>query len=239
MLGDIFEKSERKDIAGSYYGQIVRNYPLSTHAPDAKAKLKAFNMPIPQPDAKAVAWMTAEQNAPRPKESVVHRSFGMMHSGPDVHAAALSGVPTMEGEEMMRMREPKRSEGAEAEQQLVGGTAGSTGTPSSGVVATVKPGEAAPAGSATGAASEDVNSSTSGSGAPDSANTPASEWRHKASTPTDSSSSSTATTPATANGTATSTRHPTKTDGSQNNANAACNNRRQEPEGIQQQEEEA
>jgi len=27
MLADLFEKSERKDLAGVYYGQIVRNYP--------------------------------------------------------------------------------------------------------------------------------------------------------------------------------------------------------------------
>jgi outer membrane protein assembly factor BamD len=212
MLGDIFEKSERKDIAGSYYGQIVRNYPLSTHAPDAKAKLKAFNMPIPQPDAKAVAWMTAEQNAPRPKETVVHRSFGMLHSGPDVHAAALSGVPTMEGESDTDAGTDILKGGGRA--TLVGGTAGSTGTPSSGVVATVKPGEAAPAGTATGTATEDVNSSTSGAAAPDSANTPPASGGTDASTPTDSSSSSSATTPAATDGTATST-DATKTDGSQ------------------------
>jgi outer membrane protein assembly factor BamD len=209
MLGDIFEKSERKDIAGSYYGQIVRNYPLSTHAPDAKAKLKAFNMPIPQPDAKAVAWMTAEQNAPRPKETVVHRSFGMLHSGPDVHAAALSGVPTMEGESDTDAGTDILKGGGRA--TLVGGTAGSTGTPSSGVVATVKPGEAAPAGSPTGTTgSEDVNSS--GSGTPESANTPPATGGTDAAT--DSSSSSSSTTPAATDGSTTST-DAAKTDGSQ------------------------
>src|SRR5271157_2583781 len=59
MLGDIFEKSERKDLAGSYYAQIVKNYPLSTHDGPAKQKLKDFGMPIPQPDPKALEWMTA------------------------------------------------------------------------------------------------------------------------------------------------------------------------------------
>ncbi len=98
MLGDIFEKSERKDIAGMYYAQIVRNYPLSKRAADAKGKLKAFGMPIPQPDPKAVAWMTAEQNAPRPHEGLVHKSKGIFHSGPDVHMAAVSGTPQMEPE---------------------------------------------------------------------------------------------------------------------------------------------
>src|SRR5499425_2490735 len=39
MLGDIFEKNEKKQYAGWYYSRIVRNYPLSEHAPQAKDKL--------------------------------------------------------------------------------------------------------------------------------------------------------------------------------------------------------
>ncbi len=154
MLGDIFEKSERKDLAGSYYAQIVKNYPLSTHDGDAKAKLKAFGMPVPQPDPKALAWMTAEQNTPRPKESLVHKSKEMLHSGPDVHAAAAHGLPNLE---------PDSSEGGDLlagagnKPSLGGGTGSGTGA----VVEVVKPGEAAPAGTPpSGGASEDVNSTT-------------------------------------------------------------------------------
>ena len=98
MLGDIFEKSERKDIAGGYYAAIVKNYPLSKYDADAKAKLVAFGVPVPQPDPKAVAWMTAEQNAPRPKETIIHKGTGMFHGGPDVHMAAQNGAPQMEPE---------------------------------------------------------------------------------------------------------------------------------------------
>src|ERR1700746_3158364 len=65
MLGDIFEKSEHKEIASIYYGQIIKNYPLSPLVGDSKAKLTAFKVPVPQADPKALAWMTAEQNAPR------------------------------------------------------------------------------------------------------------------------------------------------------------------------------
>ena len=82
MLADVFEKSERKDIAGNYYAQIIKNYPLSKYVDGSKEKLKAFGMPIPQPDPKAVEWMTAEQNAPRPKENVVHKSLGIFQSRP-------------------------------------------------------------------------------------------------------------------------------------------------------------
>lgn len=152
MLGDMFQKSERKDLAGTYYAQIVKNYPLSSHAPDAKARLKDLGMPIPQPDPKAVAWMTAEQNAPRPRETLLHKATGMVHGGPDVHSAAQSGEPQMEAES---------SSSADIETLVGGGrttaitTSGGTGT--TGIVATVKPGEAAPAGApTTGATAEDT-----------------------------------------------------------------------------------
>ena len=154
MLGDIFEKSERKDVASNYYAQIVRNYPLSPKVPDAKGKLKQFGVPIPQPDAKAVEWMTAEQNSPRPKESVFHKPLDVFHSGPDMHTAAAHGLPNME---------PETDSSANSD-ILSGGnrsTMGS-GTGKTGIVATVKPGEAAPEGSpAAGGSSEDVNSNSS------------------------------------------------------------------------------
>src|SRR5207245_1958352 len=35
MLGDIFEKSEQKQMASRYYARIVRDYPLSSLVPDA------------------------------------------------------------------------------------------------------------------------------------------------------------------------------------------------------------
>ena len=54
MLGDIFEKSEHKEVASVYYGQIIKNYPLSPLVPDAKSRLVAFKVPVPQADPKAV-----------------------------------------------------------------------------------------------------------------------------------------------------------------------------------------
>jgi outer membrane protein assembly factor BamD len=157
MLGDIFEKSERKDLAGSYYAQIVKNYPLSVHDNDAKAKLKAFGMPVPQPDPKALEWMTAEQNAPRPKENMFHKSKEMLHSSPDVHAAALNGVPNME------------PEGDDSSGDVLRGgntSAIGTGKTTGAVVEVVKPGESAPAGSTAGSSTgEDANSNTTGADA--------------------------------------------------------------------------
>ena len=142
MLGDVFEKSERKDVAGGYYYLLVKNYPLSPKAPLAKDKLKAFGVPIPQPDPKAVEWMTAEQNAPRPKETPIHRAKGMLHSGPDVHMAATSGHPQMEPESENPGTETLSGSGRTT---LVGGTSGGGGNSTSpAVVETVKPGDPAP-----------------------------------------------------------------------------------------------
>jgi outer membrane protein assembly factor BamD len=160
MLGDIFEKSERKDIAGTYYGQIVKNYPLSPKAPDAKAKLKDFGMPIPQPDPKAVEWMTAEQNTSRPRESPVHRTASIFHPGPDVHMAAQHGLPQLEPDSSDQGSVDVLS-GGKGTTGLVATGAGASGTSTTestggGVVAVVKPGEPAPAAST----AEDPNSTT-------------------------------------------------------------------------------
>lgn len=101
MLADIFEKSEKKEIAGRYYARIVRDYPLSSLVGDAKARLTQLKAPVPQADPKAVAWMTAEQNAPRPKTSLFLKPVGMFRGGPtgEVRAAARHGEPNLTQEE--------------------------------------------------------------------------------------------------------------------------------------------
>lgn len=97
MLGDVFERSEHREIAQQYYAQIVRNYPLSPLVGDAKYKLKAFNVPIPQPDPKAQAWMVAEQNAPREHDSLIKKPLALIRSGPHAEfvAAARTGAPNL------------------------------------------------------------------------------------------------------------------------------------------------
>src|SRR6266700_680579 len=83
MLGDIFEKSEKKEIASVYYSRIVKDYPLSPLVGDAKGKLVAFHVPVPQADPKALAWMQAEVNTPRPKPGLLSKPMAMVKSGPD------------------------------------------------------------------------------------------------------------------------------------------------------------
>lgn len=100
MLGDIFERSEHKEIASLYYSQIVRNYPLSPLVPDAKYKLKAFKVPVPQPDPKAQAWMVAEQNTPREHDTLIKKPLALVRSGPhtELVAAARTGAPNLQPE---------------------------------------------------------------------------------------------------------------------------------------------
>jgi len=139
MLGDIFEKSEHKEVASIYYGNIVKNYPLSNLAPNAKNKLVAFKVPVPQPDPKAVAWMTAEQNAPRKRDGLVKKPLALVRSGPhgEMIASAKSGAPNLEPE--------ADTTGTDI---LTGGNksqlGGSGGARNTAVVETVTPGSAAP-----------------------------------------------------------------------------------------------
>ena len=100
MLGDIFEKSEKKEIASLYYSKIVKDYPLSDLVPEAKKKLVAFGVPVPQPDPKQLAWMRAEANAPREKPGLLGKPLQLVKSGPGTEktVAARTGTPNMEPE---------------------------------------------------------------------------------------------------------------------------------------------
>ncbi len=97
MLGNIWQGTEKKEMAVPYYARIVRNYPLSPLVPNAKSRLKALGAPVPQPDPKAVAWMTAEQNAPRQHEGLIKKPLSLVRTGPgqELRAAATTGKPTM------------------------------------------------------------------------------------------------------------------------------------------------
>jgi outer membrane protein assembly factor BamD len=145
MLGDIFEKSEHKEIASLYYGQIIRNYPLSPLAAGAKNKLVAFKVPVPQPDPKAVAWMTAEQNAPRPRDNFYKKPLALVRSGPhdEKIVSAKNGMPNLEPDVDNTSATDILSGGNKS--QIGGGPAGS-----SAVVETVTPGSAPAANSGPG-----------------------------------------------------------------------------------------
>jgi outer membrane protein assembly factor BamD len=140
MLGNIWEATEKKELAAPYYARIVRNYPLSPLVPDAKSRLKALGAPIPQPDPLAVAWMTAEQNAPRPHTSLAKKPLGLVKSGPgrELAVAARVGEPNLTPE----------SESDAGTETLNGGQTRIAGGPVTGIVATVTPGGSGSTGTA-------------------------------------------------------------------------------------------
>ena len=162
MLGDVFEKSEKKDLATNYFARIVRDYPLSELVPDAKNHLKSLGAPIPQADPKAVAWMTAEQNAPRPKPSLIQRPMGFFKTGPgtELQSASRLGPPTMT---------PEADATSEVDILRGGGRATIGGGSGTGIVATVQPGQAA----STPSGSENVAPAGEAAPAPGDTNSPA------------------------------------------------------------------
>jgi outer membrane protein assembly factor BamD len=137
MLGDIFEKSEHKEVASLYYAQIVRKYPLSSFTGRSKDKLKSFGVPVPQADPNALAWQQAELNAPRPHTPLVKRPLELVQSGAgrEKQLAARSGEPDLQPEADNTSATDILTGG---NQSRLGGTGGGVG--STAVVETVTPG---------------------------------------------------------------------------------------------------
>jgi outer membrane protein assembly factor BamD len=138
MMGDIFATSEHKEVAALYYARIVKNYPLSSLAPEAKDKLKAAGVPVPQADPNALAWMTAEQNTPRPHTPVYKKPLDLLKSGPNGEflTAARTGAPNMA---------PESDTASPGDLLTPGGKSAGAGT---GIVATVVPGATGSTGTA-------------------------------------------------------------------------------------------
>lgn len=95
-LGESYLKmgARYREKAAAAFAKIVSQYPLSPRVDDAKEKLRQMEMPIPEADPVAVARMKYEiENASRP--GFMQKSTGFIKRGPDMSAAAKSGLPTM------------------------------------------------------------------------------------------------------------------------------------------------
>ena len=89
-MGPRFRQKE-----GDALAKIVRDYPLSPLAEQARKKLQSLELPVPEADPKAVARMKYDkENYQRP--GMLHRSLGFVSGKPDVSRAAKTGSPTME-----------------------------------------------------------------------------------------------------------------------------------------------
>ncbi len=96
MIGQIYERhGGGPELATQYYARIVKDYPLSPLAEDAKEKLQKFGAAVPDPDPDAKNRMAKEASVDRHKQGFLGRSMGMMKTGPDVTMAARFGTPNM------------------------------------------------------------------------------------------------------------------------------------------------
>jgi outer membrane protein assembly factor BamD len=90
-MGDKFE-----DRQVTAYQRIVKDYPLSIHAEDARAQLEVMKRTVPEADTVAMARMKYEmENHSRP--GMVSHFWGLFRSRPDMSQAAKAGTPPMEG----------------------------------------------------------------------------------------------------------------------------------------------
>ena len=85
-----------------YYARIVKDYPLSPLAGDAKDKLVKFGSPVPPADPAAVARMQKEQNTERP--GMIKRSMSVLKTGPDVSTAARNWSANHDSGQRIRRR---------------------------------------------------------------------------------------------------------------------------------------
>jgi outer membrane protein assembly factor BamD len=103
MLGDIYqnngrteeEKAQSREVADRYYARIVRDYPLSPLADQAKHKLTGDGQPVPQPDPNALARMQKEQQFAHPHHAFLRSPLGILKSSPSVSTAAHTGQPNL------------------------------------------------------------------------------------------------------------------------------------------------
>jgi outer membrane protein assembly factor BamD len=110
MLADIYMKTRltQKDedyrnvmsaSAGQSYARLARDYPLSKHTPEAKARLKAMGMAVPEPDPNAMARMQKEQSYAKEHHTsyaaILKGPVGMLKGAPDVSTAAHAGQPNL------------------------------------------------------------------------------------------------------------------------------------------------
>jgi len=84
-----------RDKAGEAYARLVREYPLSPYADQAKKKLQELELPVPEADPAAVARMKYEA-ANHVEPGKLHKLTDFIRRNPDMSDAAKSGTPTMD-----------------------------------------------------------------------------------------------------------------------------------------------
>lgn len=95
-MGDAYNRMgpRFKDRSGKAFSKIVREYPLSAYADDAKKRLQEMELAVPEADPAAVARMKYEAEN-RTKPGMLAPVGNMLKRGPDTRMAAKSGQPAM------------------------------------------------------------------------------------------------------------------------------------------------
>lgn len=78
-LAESLRQSDNQPEASIYYARIVSEHPLSERVKDAKQRLTAMSMPVPEPNPVALA---RAQQAPREERSILGKMFGMFGRRP-------------------------------------------------------------------------------------------------------------------------------------------------------------
>jgi outer membrane protein assembly factor BamD len=94
--GDSYSKMgpRFRQKSGEMFARVVREYPLSGRAEDAKRRLEDMELPVPRVDRAAYDRMKYEQENYR-RPGLLARSTSFLRGAPDVTHAAKSGQPTM------------------------------------------------------------------------------------------------------------------------------------------------
>ncbi|MGB7024385.1 MAG: outer membrane protein assembly factor BamD, partial [Candidatus Acidiferrales bacterium] len=118
------ERARWRAQADNEYVRLVKEYPLSSFAPEAKRRLTEDNVKIPPSDPDALARAKYEEKYAHDHPGLVRRAMGVMKSSPNVAMAAHTGEPDLNppGEET------GSSQGATSapESGIDAGSAGST-----------------------------------------------------------------------------------------------------------------
>jgi outer membrane protein assembly factor BamD len=95
-LGDSYSKMgpRFRDKSGKAFARVVKDYPLSLLADQAKDRLKTMEIDIPEADPQAVARMKYELEN-REKPGMMSPVTSILKRGPDTKTAAKSGQPVM------------------------------------------------------------------------------------------------------------------------------------------------
>src|SRR6185437_14397142 len=154
MLGEIYrraakgakneqERAKLREQSDVEYAQILKEYPVSPLASEAKRQLSQDGVAIPKPDPQALARAEYDQKYGHPHIGMFTRVMGAVKSSPNVSMAARSGQPDLNppGENNSQQTEAQGAESAEQN----GSTVETGGAGQNVTVQPVTPGESSSA----------------------------------------------------------------------------------------------